>query len=168
MIFTGRVLALDIATTTGFAYGVPGSIPSFGHIRFTKPGTPHRETYRAFREWLELMWRAHRPDSIVYESPAVPSLMEGRTNINTTRLLIGLTEHLEEWCWGKAPVSEARVADVRVFFLGSNMKSVVAKPKTMERCRTLGWDVTTRDEADACALWFYHCGWLNPRLAALR
>ena len=172
MTFTGRVLALDLATTTGFAYGAPGSIPRFGHIRFTKAGSSHAETFRAFRQWLESDWNQgikNVPDAVVYESPAVPTIMSGRTNINTIRLLVGLCAHLEEWCHGKVDYChEARVADVRNHFVGSNMKSNAAKAKTMARCRMLGWEVTTYDEADACALWFYHCGWLNPRLAALR
>jgi hypothetical protein len=36
---------------------------------------------------------------------------------------------------------------------------------TVERCRELGWDVSTTDEADACALWDYQCRHLRPDLA---
>ena len=32
--FTGNVLALDLATVTGWAYGRPGAVPIFGHLRF--------------------------------------------------------------------------------------------------------------------------------------
>jgi hypothetical protein len=170
MSFEGRVLALDLATTTGWAYGVPGSIPRFGHIRFSKPGTSHAETYRAFRNWLDAKWnvRDEQPDAVVYESPAVPTIHSGKTNIDTIRLLVGFAEHLEEWCWGKVKVEEVRVSTVRVHFLGQNLKSQQAKTETMRRCRMLGWEVNTHDEGDACALWHYQCGWLNPRLAALR
>jgi len=169
-MFEGRVLALDLATTTGWAYGVPGSIPKFGHIRFTKAGSPRAETYRAFRDWLEATWnvRGEQPDAVVYESPMVPALMQGKTNINTIRLLTGLSAILEEWCVGKVDCQEARVSDVRTFFVGSNMKGAQAKLLTIHRCRMIGWDVETTDEADALALWSYWSGWLNPRLAALR
>jgi len=167
MIFEGRVLALDLATTTGYAHGAPGSIPRFGHLRFSKPGSSRAVTYRAFRHWLDENWSGKNlPDVIVYESPAVPSIMAGRTNIETIKLLVGLGELLEEWCHDVVELREARVADVRVHFIGQNMKSAMAKQRTIEQCRMLGWEVETADEADACALWDFQCAWLNPRLAA--
>ena len=165
MMFEGRVLALDLATTTGWAYGAPGSIPKFGHLRFAKPGASRAETYRAFRGWLNAKW-AKAPDMIVYESPAVPSIMAGKTNIDTIKLLVGLAEHLEEWAYQRIELREARVADVRVHFIGQNMKSAFAKAKTFEQCHVLGWKVENNDEADACALWDFQCAWLNPKLAA--
>ena len=108
--FTGRVLALDLATTTGWAYGVPETKPEFGWLQFAKPGADRPVIYRAFRNWLEETWneRDAQPDLIVYESPAVPSMMAGKTNIDTTKLLIGLAEHLEEWCYGRVELREAR------------------------------------------------------------
>jgi hypothetical protein len=168
MIFEGRVLALDLATTTGWAFGAPGSIPRFGHLRFTALGSPRAETYRAFRNWLKKLWQSPntRPDLIVYESPAVPSIMAGKTNINTIKLLTGLAEHLEEWCHHKVELREATVSSVRVHFIGQNMKSALAKEATIRQCHTLGWEVETHDEADACALWDFQCAYLNPRLAA--
>jgi hypothetical protein len=167
-MFEGRVLALDLATTTGWAYGAPGSIPIFGHMRFANPGASRATIYRNFRIWLEDRWneRDEQADLIVYESPAVPTIMAGRTNISTIKLLVGLGEHLEEWAHNKVELREARVADVRVHFIGKNMKSAFAKDETFKQCLRLGWMVETHDEADACALWDYQCCWLNPKLAA--
>jgi hypothetical protein len=165
--FTGTVLALDLATVTGFAWGKPGAVPKFGSIRLSKPGTSRALTYRNFRIWLEDIWnvRDKQPDLIVFESPAVPSIMSGKTNIDTIKLLLGLSEHLEEWCYGKFELREASVSQVRSHFIGSNKKAILAKPKTMARCKELGWDVVTYDEADACALWDYQCCFLRPDLA---
>ena len=169
MTFTGRVLALDLATTTGWAYGVPGDKPACGHVRFGVKGVSHAQTYRAFRQWMESWWSAeksgNKPDLIVYESPAIPSFMRGQTNIETTRLLFGLAEHLEEWCLGRVDLCSATVAQVRSHFIGHNMKAKIAKPLTLERCRDMGWEVANTDEADAAALWSYECAWLNPQLA---
>jgi len=164
-MFEGRVLALDLATTTGWCYGAPGSIPKFGHLRFAKPGSSRALIYREFRRWLNAKW-ATSPDMIVFESPAVPSIMAGKTNIETIKLLVGLTEHLEEWAYERIELREARVADVRVHFIGANLKSAMAKQKTFDQCRMLGWDVQTTDESDACALWDFQCAWLNPKVAA--
>ena len=167
MTFTGRVLALDLATTTGWAYGCPGSNPQCGHIRFTKPGSSRAHTYRAFRTWLDETWgqREEIPDLIAYESPAVPSIMGGKTNIDTTRMLVGLAEHVEEWAYGKAELREATTSQVRCHFLGQNFKAKIAKPMTLERCIDFGWDCDTTDESDAAALWDYTCCWLNPQMA---
>jgi hypothetical protein len=164
-MFEGRVLALDLATVTGFAYGFPGSIPQFGDIRFNKPGGSHAAAYRAFRYWLEQFVSAYPTDLIVFESAAVPSHMLGRTNVKTTKFLFGLSEHLEEWCYDRIELREATVSQVRCHFIGSNMKSAEAEPETITKCKFLGWDVENHDQADACALWDYQCGWLRPDLA---
>jgi hypothetical protein len=171
MTFTGRILALDLATTTGYAVGVPGSAPTCGHIRFSKPGSTRAATYHAFIHWLDKTFGGRDgepsaiPDLIVYESPAIPSFMGGRTNIETTRLLFGLAENLEAWCYGKTELREATTSQVRCHFLGQNLKAKIAKPLTLERCRDFGWQVETEDEADAAALWDYTQCWLNPQMA---
>jgi hypothetical protein len=163
--FDGSVLALDLATVTGWAWGQPGSLPKFGHERFAKQGEPRPVAYRKFRLWLDLFCSARRPDLIVFESPAVPSFMGGKTNIETIRLLMGLAEHLEEWAWEKFELREATTAQVRAHFIGRNLRSNVAKPLVMARCRERGWMVETTDEADACALFSYQCAFLRPDLA---
>jgi hypothetical protein len=166
-MFEGRVLALDLASVTGYAYGVPGSIPQCGHLRFSKPGSSRAQTYRAFREWLDSAWGRKIPDIIVYELPMHPLHVRGKTTFETTKLLIGLAEHLEEWSYEKAELREATVGQVRSHFIGRNMNGVIAKRETFERCKILGWPVETKDESDACALWHYQCAWLNPKLSAL-
>ena len=162
--FTGNVLALDLATVTGWAYGRPGEVPIFGHLRFVSQGTSRAGLYRAFRSWLD-RGDGYQPDLIVYESSAVPSIMAGKTNIDTIKTLIGLAEHLEEWAYNRVELREASVSQVRSHFIGRNMKANIAKPMTMERCKELGWNVENHDDADACALWDYQCSFLRPDLA---
>jgi len=165
MKFTGIVLALDLATVTGFAWGRPGEVPEFGSYRFAKPGSSRALIYRNFRLWLDLKVSACKPELVVFESAAVPSIMSGKTNIDTTKVLFGLTEHLEEWAQGRVELREASVSQVRSHFIGQNMKAKIAKPMTVDRCRERGWNVETDDEADACALWDYQCCWLRPDIA---
>jgi hypothetical protein len=166
MKFSGNVLALDIATTTGWAHGKPGSVPTFGSIRFGKAGGARGNAYRQMRTWLDLFCSAHATALVVFESPAVPMIMHGRTNIDTVKLLVGFAEHLEEWAQGVVELREASVQQVRSHFIGRNFKSLVAKGMTIERCRSLGWAVNNSDEADACALWDYQICHLRPDLAA--
>ena len=65
----------------------------------------------------------YQPDLIVYESANV-QWMAGKTNIDTIKLLVGLAEHLEEWCHNNIELREASVSQVRAHFLGSNMKAI--------------------------------------------
>jgi hypothetical protein len=164
--FTGTVLALDLATVAGWALGKPGSTPKFGTMRFGKPGASRASIYRVFRTWMD-GWSgpATTPDLIVYELPMQPLHMRGKTSIDTSKMLIGLAEHLEEWCFDVVELREATVGQVRSHFIGQNLKSEFAKPATVERCQMLGWKVNNTDEADACALWDYQCGFLRPDLA---
>jgi hypothetical protein len=163
MSFTGVVLALDLATVTGWAAGRPGDTPTFGSVRLNKPGGSRATAYRAFRTWLDAM--PSMPDLIIYELPMQPLHMKLHTNIDTSKLLMGLAEHLEEWALGKTELREATVGQVRAHFIGQNLKSAIAKPKTVQTCIDRGWPVTTTDEADACALWDYQVSWLRPDIA---
>src|SRR5262245_50180532 len=111
--FTGKVLALDLATQTGWCHGAPGATPKFGHIKLGKPGDERAAIYSKFIDWLSLFASAHRVDLIVYESAAVPMINQGSTNIDTIKLLMGLCEHLELWAYGKKELREASVSQVR-------------------------------------------------------
>jgi hypothetical protein len=161
-MFRGCVLALDLASVSGYAWGKPGAIPKVGHQRFAKIGESRAAAYRRFTLWLDLFVSARKTDLIVFESPAVPTFMAGQSNINTVKLLIGLCEILEWWCHGKVELREASVGQVRAYFIGRNLKSAIAKPLTLQRCRERGWTVETSDEADAAALWAYQCAMLRP------
>ena len=136
--FNGTVLALDLATVTGYCYGKPGTTPKFGHHRWMKQGQFRPQAYRQFRLWLDLWCSAHKTDWIVYEAPIAPLLMGGQTNLNTIKLLVGLAEHLEEWAYKKVELRQASVAEVRSHFIGRNLKSAIAKPLTLQKCRERG------------------------------
>lgn len=162
--FNGEVLALDLATSTGWCTGVPGGKPRFGSLRFGNASADRPARYRAMREWLSVMITP-KTRRVIFESSAVPSIMMGRTNIDTIKLLVGFCEHLEEFCHGRVELREARTADVRRYFIGGNPKRAVAKPAVMQRCKALGWDVKNDDEGDACAVWAYQIGILRPDLS---
>jgi len=160
-----NILALDLATVTGWAWGKPGETPKFGQQRFGKPLATRPQIYKQYRLWLGLFCSAHKIDWIVYESPQLPFTMTSRTNIGTIRLLIGLCELLEEW----APehdieLREASVSQVRCHFIGANLKRDLAKRLTIERCKAMGWDVQNDDQGDALALWHYQACLMDPIL----
>jgi hypothetical protein len=165
MTFTGNVLALDLASVTGFAFGKPGDVPKFGSIRFVSKGASRAACYRQFRGWMDRVVTKRKPKLIVYESPAVPSIMAGKTNIDTIKVLMGLAENLEEFCYDRVELREASVSQVRSHFIGQNLKSKIAKPMVKAKCHERGWMCETTDESDACALWDYQCCWLAPEIA---
>jgi hypothetical protein len=168
MPFTGNVLALDVATRTGWAYGAPGTVPRSGSLRFAREGASMAAVFVGCRRWL-LDFLAVNPETklVVFEAPAVPSIMAGHTSINAIRTLIGLTAIIEECLYGRGlDVREARVSEVRSHFLGSNrFKRDAAKRATVDLCRSLGWSVVDENAADACALWSYQCSFLDPKTA---
>jgi hypothetical protein len=117
------------------------------------------------REWLDVMID-DRVGRVVFES-SVASIMYGKTtNIDTIKLLLGMIAHVEEMCVARVEVREARTADVRNFFIGSNPKRAIAKPLVVKRCHELGWNVENDDQGDACALWAYQVSFLRPDLAS--
>ena len=166
--FTGNVLALDLATVTGWACGAPGETPKFGTTRFAKKGATHPAIYRGMRSWLNQWINGKTAQLIVYESAAIPSLMLGRTTATTGRLLCGLTEHVEELCYERIELNEASVQQVRAHFIGTNRnRRKLAKQLTMDRCHELGWMVEDDNQADACALWSLQICILRPDIAPL-
>jgi hypothetical protein len=162
-LYKGYVLALDISTNIGWAFGAPGAPPEFGHL--TLLGSTRAGRYRYFRTWLDAFTGGRPPSLIVFEAPMLPGGMKRKTNYDTQMLLIGLAEHLEEWAHDRIELREARVPAIRHHFIGGNYKSAIAKPMTMRRCHALGWMAETQDEADALALWDYQVCHLRPDLA---
>jgi crossover junction endodeoxyribonuclease RuvC len=164
-MFQRGVLALDLATKTGWAYGAPDGQLSFGSVRWGKAGAERALIYRTYREWLCRQLDRLDVGLVVFESAAGPMVMMGRTSIHAIKLLIGLTEITEEVCFNRVELREAMASQVRAMFLGSNPKRDVAKPMTIERCIDLGHAVEDDDEADAVALWHYQVSHLRPDLA---
>jgi len=164
--FAGELLAIDAATSTGFCIGEPDGKLTFGSIRFAPPGQARAVAYIAERAWLAKMVKRPRLRRIVYESPANPMIMMGRSNADTIRKLCTMAEIIDEAAYvAGIECREAETKDVRVFFLGRNMKREAAKFQTMQKCREMGYDVQDDDAGDAVALWFYQMSFLRPDLA---
>lgn len=162
-----KVLALDLATKTGWAVGCLNDVPRFGSLRFAREGHSMAAHFAGCAQWLNDMVAVETPRLVVFESPLPTSFTFGRTTADTGRWLIGLTAIVEATLYGRGfDVREASVTDVRRFFLGTNnFKRDDAKLATKRRCIELGWQVGDDNAADACALWLYQCSLLDPRIA---
>ena len=81
------LLALDVATTTGWAYGAPGERPAWGHFRAGMRGAAAGEVLALFRAWLEERCTAWRPSWIAFESPYVPRVTPARIRTATGHVI---------------------------------------------------------------------------------
>lgn len=148
------ILALDIATRTGWAAGtdrpVTGVIDLSGVDGIGARGS-------LFLDYVDRMVQDMRPSLVVFEQP----LMGGKGSVATMRLLQGLAVAAEVAChWHDTPVREVPMATWRKHFIGRGWaprgeRSDWCKIQAMAKCRQLGWDPKTHDEAEAAGIWHY-------------
>ncbi len=117
-------------------------------------------------------------DAAFYESAMVIAAAAHMGSDEETQIFLRGAIGVFEACAAEANVPIIRpvdVKDVRKHFIGQRTlpkgKAVggmsPAKRAVFDRCHTFGWQVENDNESDACALWSYGCGSLNPRLAHL-
>lgn len=162
------VLALDLASRTGFALGCPGDHrPLSGSIRFASAGASHEAMFAGALMWTRAMIQRHAPSTIVWEAPMPTSFSKGLSNVTTTTVLYGLPAVIGAAAYrcGVYDIRKASTKDVRNHFIGSNPKRAKAKPMVMRQCRVMGWPVADDNEADALAVWSFMCSILDPNLA---
>ncbi len=167
MSYTGHILALDLARVTGWACGRPGDVPRSGSVVLAREGYSTAAVLCGCRDFLTGFLIEHPTvQLVVFESPLIPMFRKGQTTIATIRQLMGLCAVVEELLYSKTgyDVREARVADIRTHFLGSNKhKREQAKRLTIAACRARGWTPADDNAADALALWDYQATLLGPR-----
>jgi crossover junction endodeoxyribonuclease RuvC len=161
------IMALDLASTSGWAVGEPGSTPAHGSHRFASAGASHESIFAAAIKWTSDQITHYAPSLIVWEAPLATSMKRGTTNVNTTTLLYGLPAVVGAVAYlrGVYDVRKADTKSVRMHFLGENPKRARAKPLLMHQCRVMGWEVEDDNEADALATWHYMCSLIEPKLA---
>jgi hypothetical protein len=163
MAWAGDILALDLAKNTGWAWGPPGGEPIHGSVDFGAGAASRARVLRRCREWLRDFLTVNDTRLVVFEAPMTPDQLHGYTNIDSIRLLIGIAETVDELLFDRLDVREAKVNDVRRFFLGSaRIKRDDAKAQTKMLCRRLGWRPVDDNAADALALWSYQCAIMSP------
>ena len=161
MRITGKILALDVATNTGWCVGSPGDPnPEFGHFTIAPTGDDVGTFGLQYASWLKTTIEAVHPQLLIFEAPILPK----KTNPTTVRKLMGLAMLTEMSARHRnISVREGRASSVKKHFTGYGHAK---KADTMEICRRYGWRVKTDDEADACALWAYAVCCFAPDHAA--
>ena len=187
------LLALDLATSTGFAIGDPlahrvvtpleaaagdNVKPVSGRFVVARPKTDLGPFLVGFEDWLTGIFDEHRVTQVVFEMPWIGAVKDPRTDRcilsasqTTLRKLTGLAGMTEAVAHRRGlsedDIWEANNASVRKHFIGKGKgKRDELKRLTIEACQVRGWDPMTDDEADALALFDYACHFLQNKEAA--
>ena len=168
------ILALDIATRTGFARGRVGELPVSGSINFGRDGSSRNRTdaaiFAAALRWLSQELQPEpRPDLVIMEAMLPPDAARGSTQRGGAP--IGSPA-----CRASSKASRTCAASARSRKPQSGISAVTssaidrssaltAKRTVMERCRALGWECADDNAGDALALWSYACALIDPTWA---
>jgi hypothetical protein len=175
-----RILALDIATNSGFAVDPPvGSAnpdrPISGSFLVKHQGDRLGDAYRLFENNVEDLIIVHRPDVFSFEAPLPRGRKDGvggaPTSAHAVRKLFGLAAIAELIATRHGlEVYESNVQSARSHILRGVGRGKEQKAAVFRFCWTLGWNPIDEDASDACAVWSYTHGVVNsalPKLGAL-
>lgn len=166
------VLALDLATTTGWALYQPGlERPFFGAERL--PGGPNdvgEPCYRLRQLLTEKHDLFHFTD-IVFEDQFIPT----QVNSSTARRLMGLAAEVETFCYARAVTHREKIRCYSVelqkwrkHFIGRGGGFKRSKPGgpylagedpkelAIQKCAEFGWHTDIADAAEACGVLDYY------------
>jgi len=159
------ILAIDLATTCGWARGFPGATPACGIARFGSPNASNNAIFGNALKWMSDILKAEpRPHSIILEAMLPPQALKGETSRATRDRLAGLHGIVRgvAHCRGIYDISDVSVLVVRQHFCGNRG---CGKQAVFDKCRKLGWPVTDLNESDACAAWHFACALVDPKVA---
>lgn len=162
------VLALDIASMTGWCRGGVGSTPTCGSIRFAAAGASQGAIFGNAFDWFCDFTKDHRPDALIIEALLPFAAGVGKTNKNTGDILAGLHGVIRAIAYKRQifEIHTVSVGDARQHFIDSRtFKGDKAKRYVMDKCRALGWQVKNDNESDAAAIWSYWCSRIDPKQA---
>jgi hypothetical protein len=156
------ILALDIATRTGVAEGIPGNTPNIFCIDFGERSSPgevrHEDVFANAVKWATRVFGEHPPKLLVIEG-LVPQY-DKTLQCGLWAIISGIATA------NKVPVRIAAIQSWRLFVLGSGkLRRAEAKTRAIAVCAQLGWSVKNDDEAEAACIWIYACSMMAPKLA---
>lgn len=164
-----KILALDLATNAGFAFGDSSSKPSSWSKQLKSSDDEPERAFKKLGIELRDRFTFDKPDFVVVEAPMSMGGMVRRdeqdergfkftSNPSTIYLLTGLVGVVFGICGPYGiPARKANVQQVRKHFLG------VARPQdpkqaVLNRCYQIGWldrDCRDNNRGDALALFEY-------------
>lgn len=162
-----RILALDLATRSGWACGDAGETPQHGTFTLPSTGDDVGRFLFEFMRWLKGLIATHEPREIVFEAPILPR----ETNIATLRKLYSLAGVTEVMALDAGiPCSEISAGEVRRAFLGQHYPRKAQRDEikraVIAGCRMHGWNPRDDNDADALATLHVALCARNPRFSA--
>lgn len=153
-----RIMALDIATRTGFAIGEAGAIPTSGAVVLRVDQQPAEIAAFNLGCFLRDRWVLDKPDLLIIEHYLNPVAHKSATAIILQLQAHGAVQFLARA--NRIRVESVQPATVRKHFIGAANAGERDKTKALviQRCHQLGYfDKRCRDadRADACALFDY-------------
>lgn len=147
------ILAFDLATNTGVAYGRPGERPTMESVNM---GVTQPQRFAQAMLMTRRLCKSVKPDIIVIEAPLAAG---GGGAAARAEIAMGLRGCVIGMAFLESiPVSQYAASTIRKHFIGhGGMKRKEAKRAALVRCKQLGWNPLNDDEADAAALWDYAC-----------
>lgn len=159
-----KILAIDCATSLGWAFGDSAGDPISGFVESMGPDRDGK--YSGCIRWMTNMMNEHKPDRIAIEAPFVSE----HTSFKQMELAYGMQACLLGTARRKGclKVSQPAVNSIRSVFIpqpplpkGEKRPKLDGDQKKLlvrRRCLELGWiteDDTNLDQTDALAVWAY-------------
>lgn len=162
----GRVIALDLSTTVGFAIGRPGdSPPVWGAIILPKE-KGRGAVCATFEDWLDATLEETRPSRLVYEAPLPPNLHnDAATAFYTYGLALAaeacaFRQGIEVFSHSSQTIRTAVIGRAHLTEVEKNTRPrpSVKKAIVLPWIIAQGWNVTEHNACDAIVAWAYATG----------
>lgn len=141
------LLALDLATQTGWCAGDGSELPELGTVLMPSSGEDVGVFLSFWERWLLLKIEALQPTVVVFEAPILPR----ETSLHTVRKLCGLAGVTEKVCHDrKIECAEVANSTVKKELSGSGKGGKMDMDRVAKAC---GLSPKTYDEADAFGVW---------------
>lgn len=160
-----NLLALDLGTATGVAFGPSAQQPRTWSLNFENTGAGQSSVFSQAMFAAHRIFTKNKVDRLAFEEIIAAGPVGGASR---SQVLMGLRGIFMGMAHRHGvPVSEYHVATVRKRFIGNGgLSGKVAKKCVVDRCWQLGWDVDNDDEGDAAAIWEFarwkHTGKQTP------
>lgn len=148
-----RVMALDIATTTGVAVdAVIDPRPIIFSIECGRDDGYLGKAFATYERKIREAIKMYRPEVLAYEAPVEQKRgAEALNSLVTAQKLLGLVA-ITQLIGFKLDLRlmPCNIQEVRRHFTGSGWSD---KAVVWERCKLLGWKCANMDESDSAAAW---------------
>lgn len=156
----GGVLALDLASTVGWAFGHVNDLdPLYGVWRLPHFGGEGGR-YVAFENELAAFIERHQPGHVILEAALSLQALAQVSTIAVTRQQLSLRAiaYMEAYR-ASITITEIDSRSVRLAILGvGSFAKDTVKREVVQYCRRQGWMVPDHNAGDACLTWLWHVG----------